>query len=429
MPARVHPSRPESVPTCHVVGGGVAGLSAALRLAEAGLHVHLYEAAPHVGGRCRSLPDQRFGTSIDNGSHLLFSANRAMLDFLRRIGAPSTSLAPSDDLAFRDIDDGARWRITPSGESGLWLLGRGLRIPGASRWQLLRQGFSLLTARSGTCVGDRLPVEGALWRRFWRPFLVAAFNADPATVSAPHAATVLRELAFDGKAGGQPLQAARPWSEIIAEPAIARLRYHGASIHYGMPLLALDRGEGRVRRLLFRRGTIDTTQDIVILAVPNAIAHRLIPDIAPEIPSAAIVNLHYDIPLNLGLGFRGLVGGLVDWVFWRDTVVSVTIGGSHGVLTRADGTLARAAWAEAVTALPKTLSLDTPPCRRIVEKRATLATTPHAFSLRPGAATPHPNLFLAGDWTATGLPSTIEGAVLSGNTAAAAALAFAHEGL
>ncbi len=426
MSEYVSPFSFESAPVCHVVGGGVAGLAAALAMAETGAQVHLYEAATHLGGRCRSLPDQRFGTSIDNGSHLLFSANRATLGFLRRIGAPSTALFPAEALSFRDLDDGACWRIAPGGESAAWMLGKGLRIPGASRWRLFTQGWRLLAAPPGACVGDRLPTGGPLWRRFWTPFLKAAFNTDPATVSAPHAAAVLKALALNGRAGGQPLLAARPWSEIIAEPAAARLRYLGATIHRGMPLLALDRGEDRVRRLIFRRGTIDTARDAVILALPNAAAHRLCPDFCPEIPSSAIVNLHFETGKSLGLGFHGLVGGLTDWVFWRGAVVSVTIGDAAAIAAQPAEALARTAWAEAVTVLPRAFPPSPPPFRRIVEKRAALAATPQAFALRPGAATPHPNLFLAGDWTATGLPSTIEGAVRSGERAAEAAIAALH---
>ncbi len=429
MPEFVPPFAFDSAPVCHVIGGGVAGLSAALSLAEAGVLVHLYEAATHLGGRCRSLPDQRFGTAIDNGSHLLFSANRATLDFLRRIGAPSTGLAGADALTFHDLDDGTRWRIVPGGESALWLLGRGLRIPGASRWRLLEQGWRLSSAPPGSRVGDRIPTEGALWRRFWTPFLSGVFNAPPADVSAPHAAAVLKALALNGRASGQPLLAARPWSEIIAEPAASCLRYHGTTLHRGMPLLALDRGEDRVRRLIFRRGTIDTSRDAVILAVPNAAAHRLCPDLCPEIPTSAIVNLHFEVGYNLGLGFCGLTGGLADWVFWRGPVVSVGIGNAQGLQTRPADSLAHAAWTEAVTVLPRPFPLTPPPFRRIVEKRATVAATPQAFAARPAAETPQPNLFLAGDWTATGLPSCIEGAVLSGERAAQSALTSLRAGI
>jgi squalene-associated FAD-dependent desaturase len=422
------PSIFDAAPACHVVGGGIAGLAAALAMAEAGVRVHLYEAATHLGGRCRSLPDQKFGTAIDNGSHLLFSANRAAIGFLRRIGAPSTAIFAAEGLPFYDLGDDARWRIAPRGESALWMLGGGLRIPGVSRWRLFAEGWKLSSAPPGSRVGDVIPGKGAAWRRFWTPFLKAAFNADPATVSAPHAAAVLKTLARNGRASGQPLLASRPWSEVIAEPAAARLRYHGATIHLGMPLLALDRGEEKVRRLIFRRGTIDTARDAVILALPNAAAHRLCPDICPEIPFSPILNLHFETGGNLGLGVCGLVGGVADWVFWRGPVVSITLSGPEAQARPLEA-LAHAAWAEAATVLPRPFPLLPPPFRRIVEKRAAVAATPEAFAARPGTETPQPNLFLAGDWTATGLPSTIEGAVLSGDRAAEAAIASLRAGI
>lgn len=411
------------VPVCHVVGAGLAGLSAACKLVEAGLRVRLYEAAPQAGGRCRSLPDQRFGTAIDNGAHVLMTGNRAALSFLRSIGAPSTALEPLDALEFRDLDDGSAWRIRPAGESAAWMLGRGLAVPGVPRWRLLWEGMRLLSARDGSRTGECLSPGGLAWRRLWRPFLKTVFNAEAAEVSAPHAAAVLKRLFSEGAASGRVLLAARPWSEIAAEPATAFLRHAGAEIAFGAPLLALERGEGRARRLIFRNRAVDTGRDLVILAVPNAAARRLCPDFVPALPHAPILNLHFETPEPLGLGFRCPVGGLADAVFWRGSVVSVTIGGAT-----ADGdpdALAAAAWAEAAAVLPRAPSLAPPPWRRIVEKRATVAATPEAFALRPDCATPEANLFLAGDWTATGLPSTIEGAVVSGRAAAKAAIAAA----
>lgn len=414
---------PPVAPVCNVVGAGLAGLAAAWRLTEAGVRVRLFEAAAHAGGRCRSLPDQRFGTAIDNGSHLIFSGNRAVLEFLRGVGAPSTSLIPRDGTEFLDLADNVRWRITPGGESALWMLGKGLRVPGVGRLCMLQQGIRLLTAKPGETVGERVPAHGVVWRRFWKPFLSAVFNADPASVSAPHAADVLRALAMEGAAGGRPLQAARPWSEIVAEPALAYLRARGADVRLSSPLLSLDRSEGPIRRLVFRKGSIDTSGETVILAMPNAVTHRLCPDAVPDIPSAPIVNLHFRTEVDQGLGFCGIVGGIADWVFWRGGVVSATIAGNGPGLD--PEALAATVWAEARRALPKAVAAMPPQWHRIVEKRATSAATPQAFRLRPKAATAHPNLFLAGDWTDTGLPSTIECAVRSGMTAADAAIAAA----
>jgi hydroxysqualene dehydroxylase len=410
-------------PVCNVVGAGLAGLAAAWALSRAGMRVRLFEAAAHAGGRCRSLPDQRFGTAIDNGSHLLFSGNHAALEFLRGIGAPSIGLTPRDGTEFLDLADNARWRIVPGGESALWMLGSGLKVPGVGRVCMLREGIRLLTAKPGERVGERVPTHGTAWRRFWKPFLSAVFNADPASVSAPHAADVLRALAMDGAAGGRPLQAARPWSEIVAEPALHHLRERGVDIRLGSPLLALDRGEGRVRRLVFRKGSVDSADEAVILAIPNAVAHRLCPDAVPEIPSAPIVNLHYQTDIDQGLGFCGIVGGIADWVFWRGGVVSATIAGGGPDLD--PDALAATVWAEARRVLPKSVAALPPSWHRIVEKRATSAATPEAFRLRPKTVTAHPNLFLAGDWTDTGLPSTIECAVRSGFTAAQAVVAAA----
>ena len=412
-------------PVCHVVGGGVAGLAAAVDLAARGVSVHLYESSSRLGGRCRSFPDPRFGSVIDNGSHLAFSANVRLLDFLRRIGAPVTSLAvAAEGIPFLDIAGGVRWTLVPRGETAAWLLGRGARIPGAPRWHWLFDGLALLRARDGETVSQLLRTDTMAWRRLWHPFCRAVFNAEPAEVPARRAGELLRRLVFSDK-GCLPLLALRPWGEIVAEPALAHLQYLGVNVGTSMPLLALERKGEAVRRLIFRTGTIDTEGDAVVFALPGRMARRLCPDFIPELAFNPIIALHFDVGRDLGCGFIGVVGGLAEWIFRRGPIVSVTVGCATPYLGDPHEDLALAVWGDVLAALPEArLPDDPPPFRLIIEKGATLAADAATWAARPGTATPLANLFLAGDWTATGLPSTLEGAVISGESAASAVRNF-----
>ncbi len=409
-------------PACHIVGAGLAGLSAAQHLVANGYRVYVYEAAANPGGRCRSLPDKRLGAIIDNGSHLLFSSNRATRDFMKAVNAPDDGLRKLDGLPFYDLKSNTRWALSPKGKSAWWALSGGLRDLGISRAQLILDVARLAFAGDKKTVGHCIPDSTTAWQRLWIPFLEAVFNTEPSSVSAKHAYAILKTIIEKGAESGTPMQAIQPWSEILANPAVAHLRYHGTVFNYNMPLLSLDRGEGIVRRMLFKKGTIDTSNDAIILATPNAVSNRLCPDIAPAIDSAPIINVHFDVIEELGHGLCGMVGGISDWVFWRGKTVSITIGNARKYMSLSGDELAQNVWREAKAVLPSTMPQATPPHRRIVEKRATIAATPKAFDMRPTTNTIHPNLFLAGDWINTGLPSTIEGAILSGQMAAKAVI-------
>jgi len=414
-----------NAPACHIVGAGLAGLSAARQLIDAGFKVYVYETANHAGGRCRSLPDKRLGSIIDNGSHLIFTANTATLDLMKAIGSPEDGLRRLNSLPFYDLEDKMRWQFTPKGKGPWWVMGAGLKDLGVSRWQVIKDVFRLMIASKEKSIQDCIPTNTMAWQRLWVPFLEAVFNTDSETVSARHAYKVLKALTLHGVDSACPLQAIRPWSDVIANPAVAHLQYHGAIFNFNMTLLALDRSDGIVRKMIFRRGTIDTQNDFVILATPNAVANRLCPDIAPQIDSAPIINMHFEVAEDLGIGLCGMVNGMADWVFWRGKTVSITIGNARKYMRLNSDEIANTVWAEARAVLPSTLPIDPPNFRRIIEKRATIAVTPVAFAKRPSAKTQDTNLFLAGDWTETNLPSTIEGAVVSGIHAAQAVISAA----
>lgn len=412
----------------HVVGAGIAGLSAALRLAKADWPVTLYEAAAQAGGRCRSYVDAKLERSIDNGNHMLLSANTAALDFVREIGAADRLTRPREAaFPFLDLASGERWTLTPSaGVIPWWIFSAERRIPGTRAGDYLA-AWKLAAAGPDATVADCLGTRGPLWKRFWVPLTVAALNTHPREASARLLWLVVRESFAKGANACRPYVARHGLSDVFIDPALAALRSHGAEIAFGRRLRALDLGGSRVARLDFGEAQVALgPDDAVVLALPPTVAGDLLPGLVVPRDSRPIVNAHIRLPqganptlaLPAELPLLGLVGGVADWLFLRDDVASLTVSAAEELAERPAEEIAAMMWRETAQAL----GLDPagePVARIIKEKRATLAQTPAALRLRPPARTRWDNLALAGDWIDTGYPATIESAVRSGAAAAA----------
>lgn len=406
----------------HVIGAGLAGLSAAVRLAEAGRCVAVYEQAPQAGGRCRSFHDATLGRSIDNGSHMVLSGNRALLDYARRIGGGVAleELRPAV-FPFLDLRDGATWTLRPG---GLWLFDPARRVPGSRPVDYLASLRCLIAHRQRS-VGDCLAPDGALFEPLWRPLAVSALNGPVERVSARLFGAVLRETLLRGEAACRPVLASRGLSAAFVDPALVRLRTAGAALHLGARVDGLTFAEDRVTG--FSAGGSAVTLgplDSVILAAPAWVAERLVPGLGVPPPGPAIVNLHVrlDGPVRLpgGLPFVGLVGGTAEWLFARDDLLSVTVSDADALASLPAEEIAGRLWAEIASHMR--LEGAIPPFRVVKERRATPDQSPESVARRPGLRTRWSNLTLAGDWTETGLPATLEAAVRSGNRAAEATL-------
>ena len=410
----------------HVIGAGLAGLAAATALAAGGRRVVLHEAGPAAGGRCRSFFDATLGCRIDNGNHLLLSGNRATLAYLRRIGAEASLGGPAAPLfPFHDLASGARWtlRLSP-GRLPWWLLSARRRVPGTRPAAYLRL-LRFLRAGPEATVAE-LAGDDALARRLILPLAVAALNTPPGEGSARLLGAVLRETLLAGGAACRPLVPREGLSESLIDPALGFLAARGAEIGFSRRVGALVTAGGRLCALATAEGTIPLgAEDRAILAVPAPVAATLLPGLAVPQRFQAILNLHFRIEAPPGeAGFVGLVGGVAEWVFVKRGVVSVTISAANALADLAPEALAARVWPEvaATLALPQGM----PPWRVVKEKRASFAATPAEDRRRPGAATALANLTLAGDWTATGLPATVEGAIRSGERAAVLAGGVGH---
>ena len=405
--------------TVHIIGAGLAGLSAAVRLTSAGHGVIVHEATAFAGGRCRSYHDAAVGMTIDNGNHLLLSGNRAALDYLHSVGAAQRLVGPAQaEFPFVDLASRERWTLRfNDGRLPFWIFDPARRVPGTRVFDyvpLLR----LLRPPPGKAVGEVIACEGVLYRRLIQPLLLAALNIDPPLGAARLAAAVIRETLAVGGRACRPLIAREGLGTTLIEPALAYLHERGALLRMEHQLRAIQFEDKRVAALDFGRDTVTLGKDeAVILAVPPYAAASLVRTLTVPTEFRAIVNAHFRIdPPADEAPIRGVLNGTVEWIFAFPGRLSVTISAGDRLIDAPREELARRVWAEvaSVTGLPAAL----PPWQIVRERRATFAATPQQDARRPGAATPWRNLVIAGDWTDTGLPATIEGAIRSGNRAA-----------
>ncbi|WP_287497209.1 hydroxysqualene dehydroxylase HpnE [Pandoraea sp. CB10b_02] len=408
--------------TVHVIGAGLAGLAAAVRLASRGAAVVLHEAAPQAGGRCRSYFDRQLNAVIDNGNHLVLSGNTAMREFTRVIGSEHTLTGPGRaEFAFVDLESDERWTVRLSeGRLPWWIFDRRARVPG-TKWSDYLSLAPLLRAGPEATMTDAMRCPLTLYKRLIHPLFLAVLNADPAEGSAQMAGAVIRETLAAGGKACHPLIASDGLDVSFVTPALAFLDAKGAQVlmQHRVRVLGYASDGSRVESIDFGDGPQALGEDdAVVLAVPPNVAASLVPGLTTPDEYRAIVNAHFQVPPPPGCPpMIGVVNGVSDWIFAFENRLSVTISGADHLLDESRESLAQRIWEEVARAC-RVPATPMPVWQLVREKRATFAATPAQDTRRPGTKTRWRNLMLAGDWTATGLPATIEGALRSGNRAA-----------
>ena len=431
-----------------VVGAGLAGLTAALRCADAGARVVLFEARPRLGGATWSTRHR--GLEVDNGQHVFLRCCEAYLAFLARLGVRDR-IALQDRLAVPVASPGRplAW-IRRSALPAPAHLARSLlafhHLPFAARvraaWsarqiQALDPEDPALDAAS---LGDWLAARGEsdlAIDGLWDLLVRATLNLSAREASLALAVKVLRTGFLDRADAADLGWATVPLAQLHAEPAAAALRAAGAEVHLRAPVEAIESTPGRAPALRVRGARIEA--DAVILATEHDTAARLSPPAAgldakalAALGRSPIVNLHVvlDRPV-LALPFLAGFGTPLQWIFERTRaagvdagqVLAVSLSGADAWLQRSNAEL-RAVFVPALEALlPAARAAHIVDFFTTCEPAATFRQAPGTRALRPSARTGARGIYLAGAYTATGWPATMEGAVRSGLAAAAAAQA------
>ncbi|MFM9973956.1 MAG: FAD-dependent oxidoreductase, partial [Beijerinckiaceae bacterium] len=239
----------------HIIGAGLAGLAAAVRLSQAGHAVCIHEAAPQAGGRCRSYYDAALGLTIDNGNHLLLSGNRDALDYLAVIGAKDALRGPEEAcFPFMDLVTGKRWDLRPNdGRIPWWIFAPSRRVPDSSALDY-RAPLGIMLSRRDQRIDRVMSCSGPLYDRLWGPVLLAGLNTPPEQGSTSLAAAMIRESLMAGGQMCRPLIATHGLSAAFVDPAILLLGKAGHSIRFGRRLRSLGITDGRVTCLAFADG-------------------------------------------------------------------------------------------------------------------------------------------------------------------------------
>ena len=413
--------------TVHIIGAGMAGLSCAVHCAKAGQSVAIYEAAPHAGGRCRSFQDESMGCMIDNGSHMLLGANEATKIYLEEIGSRElvSEIIPAK-FAFLEPKTGIRWQIKPgSPYFPFWLFDPRRRVPGTNAINYLK-GLRLARAKADDTVGQIIGRDDPLYKIFWQPICRAVLNTDADNASARLLWKVIRLFFLKGEKACRPMNFEKGLSATLVDPALEYLCAKNATIRYK----ARIRDLGWKDNLLLEMRSLEglhcfEKSDAVVLAVPPEICAGMWPDINAPVETLPIINVHFRVAESVvlpgDLPFLGLIGTNSQWIFSRGKVLSITISAASEDVDRPNWELANDLWSEMTDIFGYDMG-RLPPWRVIKERRATIAQTPEIVKKRPGPTTALHNLFIAGDWTDTGLPATIEGSIQSGFRAARLAI-------
>lgn len=437
-----------TAPDVLVIGGGLAGLSAAVRLTAAGRSVLLVEQRQRLGGRTASFRHEITGDEVDNGQHLMLGCYHATLDYLRRIGAREmVAQQRSLSIPFRFPDRPPVFLRTRNFPAPLHVLAGLLELDGASaaeKFSLLRLGAALLREPdndehlNSITVSQWLEEQGQspyLRQLLWDVIAIGALNDTTDKISAALFVKVLRSAFFGDRNNASFVWPKKGLSTVLVDPAERFLTERGTRIlkGTGVTSMAMD-GDHIVAVVLDSGETV--RPGAVICAVPYHDLPKFLPEpVRAALPdltafvSSPIVTIHLWLDAEIMTGpFTALIGSPLHWVFNRNAItgatdkglqfLSIVISAAHSVVEKEKEELVAMAMAELKRFFPSAALARPVHSLVIKEKRATFSPSPAMAKHRPGPSTIAKNLFLAGDWTDTKLPATIEGAVVSGEKAA-----------
>lgn len=431
-----------------VVGGGLAGISAALGLADRGYRVTLIERHSDLGGLCRSVADETVGR-VDTGQHVYLGCCTELEALLARLRVRPALRQQRLELTVVDHRTGAwrRLRAWPL-PAPAHLVPVLLRWPGLSNSAAARATAVATALREGGSGLDGVPARAwlqslgqpeALIDLVWEPFLVSATNVALDRCSAEVAAFVIREGLISSPSGGALRVPGTDLTRWVDPPARAALVAAGVELWTDQRVTALARRDSGWEVETADGPRLDS--EVVVLAVPAVTSLRLVAQVgepgpglraAAALPPSPIVNIHLftDRPFLPG-PVVVVPASPLQWLFDRSAIdveagssefhTAISISAAAQEVAAPEADLVASFWSLCQSTFPAAARARLRRARVTREANATFSPLPGSAMARPGPATAWPGLVLAGSWTDTGWPATMEGAVRSGRLAAAAA--------
>ncbi|MGC2112354.1 MAG: hydroxysqualene dehydroxylase HpnE [Candidatus Korobacteraceae bacterium] len=430
-----------------VIGGGLAGLSAASALADAGYRVELFERRPFLGGRASSYELPGTGEVVDNCQHVLLGCCTNLIDFYRRLGVEQ-QIRWYDEINF----------ILPGGKSSILKPGV-LPAPFHAAPSFLESSVldlkdKLTIARAMMALTPSLPNDNGenfqAWllrhgqtkqaiERFWAPVLISALNEELDRVSVRYAALVFRDSFLKSAEAGRMGLPAVPLSQLYGTAA-DYIEARGGKVHLRAPVESIGSDSGGVN---LKVGGEEIRADYVVLAAPFNGVEKLLPD-SPELEvlrkdarsltSSPITGIHLWFDREITpLEHAVLLDRTIQWMFHKSKILAtrrdsaesgsyleLVVSSSKTLVDKPRGEIIDLAVRELGEFFPVVREAKLTKATAVKEIHATFSPSPGSDKFRPSHVSPWPRLFIAGDWTATGWPATMEGAVRSGYGAAEA---------
>ncbi len=431
-----------------IVGGGFAGLSAAVRLAQAGLTVRLLEKRPFLGGRAYSFREPRTQAIVDNGQHLLMGAYHETFDFLRSLGTlEGLHFQNNLEIHYSRGDENFFQLSCPSLPAPLHLalgLWRCAGLTWADKWAMLRliRFFKNFSSKKESL--DEISVQEVLERThqtrnaievFWEPLTIATLNEPLSQASAQLFREVLQRGLLGSRADSALVVPRVGFSELYAEPARRFLEARGAELHFQTQMLSLEKLSDQWR-IHTHTGQSFQSEYLLLALTPTALDKILessdaaLQSLAPHrkkfVPAPIVsLNLWYE-NFQIPQAFVGLVDRPIHWIFNKAKILgdaqnnylSLVVSGAYEAATLEKSALVAMAHEELQKIYPQLRQQKPFHSQVIKEHEATFSGRVGLNTLRPSGRSPWRGLYLAGDWMNTELPATIESAVLSGHQAA-----------
>ncbi|MDP2883817.1 MAG: hydroxysqualene dehydroxylase HpnE [Ignavibacteria bacterium] len=437
-------------PDVIVIGGGLAGLSAGVDLASRGISVLILEQRPHLGGRTYSFIDESTGDAVDNGQHLMMGCYHATRWLLSTIGSDHlATLQPNLHIEFLHPDGGRSTLHCPALPPPLHLLAGLMRLRNlslADRLKLLRVGLEIrknpreiepniasLTVHQWL---DALGQSAENKKYLWDIIAIGSLNDDPKDVSALLFYRVLRSAFLGSREDSSLLVSRVGLTELFVRPCVDFVRSRGGeimvncgvdeSIFDGNRLIGVRGSDGQIREA---RAFISAIPWYAASPLFSSAAGRQGWNVNGHLQSSPIVTINLWLDrVVMEQDFVALLDSRIHWVFNKSKIygsnttsrqyLSLVISGAASLIAVDSGELVNAALTDLSAAFPLVRNAELVHSIVLKEKRATFSPRPGVEEHRPPSKTQVENLFLAGDWTDTGYPATIEGAVLSGRKAA-----------